>query len=83
MKTYKAYLENEQGCTFDDCESNNKDNVKKWARGRGGKYKLIICIYDGVKDLAGGEIPTCIEHYVVSGDRVVFDYADTDPRSYR
>lgn len=83
MKTYKAYLENEQGCTFDSCESGNKESVKEWARGRGGKYRLTISVYDGQKDIAGGEIPTSIEYYKVSGARVTLDYVDEAPRSYR
>jgi hypothetical protein len=39
---YTAHLINNQNCTFDTLESNSLKEIKSWARGRGGTYKLVI-----------------------------------------
>jgi hypothetical protein len=39
---YTAHLINTQGCTFDSLRSNSLKQIKNWARGRGGSYKLVI-----------------------------------------
>lgn len=39
---YKAKLVNRQGCEFDKNDFNSVSAAKKWAKGRGGKYKLVI-----------------------------------------
>ena len=39
---YIAQLKNNQNCTFDTLQSRNLATIKAWARGRGGKYTLII-----------------------------------------
>lgn len=39
---YTAHLINTQNCTFDTLESNSLKEIKSWARGRGGTYKLVI-----------------------------------------
>jgi hypothetical protein len=39
---YSAHLINTQGCTFDSFQSNSLKQIKDWARGRGGSYKLVI-----------------------------------------
>lgn len=39
---YTAHLVNTQGCTFDSLQSNSLKQIKDWARGRGGSYKLVI-----------------------------------------
>ena len=39
---YQAKLVNSQGCEFDNGKFNSVSSAKKWAKGRGGKYKLVI-----------------------------------------
>ena len=43
MKNYKAELVNESGCVFDVWEDAGcLRSIKKWAKGRGGEYTLIV-----------------------------------------
>ena len=39
---YRAKLVNSQGCEFDSQDVSSISAAKKWAKGRGGKYKLVI-----------------------------------------
>jgi hypothetical protein len=46
-----ATLINAQGCQFDTIEATNIQTIKKWSKGRGGCYTLIV---DGVANIRNG-----------------------------
>jgi hypothetical protein len=56
---YIAQLRNNQNCTFDTLQSRNLATIKTWARGRGGKYTLIITTNQ-----------TTEQYYSVSNNRI-------------
>ena len=39
---YVVSLINKGGCQFDNCTFTNLAKAKKWAQGRGNKYKMVI-----------------------------------------
>jgi hypothetical protein len=48
-KKYSASLINKSGCNFDKARFSNYKELKSWARGRGGRYTLVVSI-DGHGD---------------------------------
>lgn len=58
METFECVLWNNNGCAFDSAEGfESIDAAQKWARGRGGKYRVVI--YSSEKDwpVCSYEIP--------------------------
>lgn len=68
----RASLVNDSGAAFDALEGENLtlDEIKRWARGRGGKYGLVILHY-GARDIDGNPMPSLRETFTVSGLRVL------------
>jgi hypothetical protein len=52
---YSASLRNEEGCIFDNAEFSNVKKLKDWAKGRTGKYIVII---------------NRVEEYIVKNNRI-------------
>jgi hypothetical protein len=61
---YSANLINDSGCSFDNTVSNNLKNVKSWARGRGGNYKLVVCT------------EASIDYYDVKNNKLMHQYSE-------
>jgi hypothetical protein len=38
----QAHLKNDQNCTFDSGDFETLEDIKEWAKGRGGTYTLMV-----------------------------------------